>query len=56
MKRVCRRKSWYVNEEVARGTARRMLLKRGVFLRAYECPHCSRWHLTSQIEGKKKRV
>lgn len=49
LRRMCFDKVQYNDEALARGVAAKARVKRGVRLRAYECPVCFSWHLTSKV-------
>jgi len=46
--RMCGRKARYVSETMARSMAARWMALGAPKLRAYECPLCGGWHLTSK--------
>lgn len=47
--RQCLSKRPYLTQADARRVAERAMKKRGVPLRAYECPNCRWWHLTKRL-------
>lgn len=49
MKDVCKRKRSYRDRQEAYSAARIVRRRSGKPLRAYHCPHCEKWHLTSEV-------
>lgn len=45
---MCLRKKSYKTLEIAQAVANQVLKTRGTKLRAYYCPFCNRYHLTSK--------
>jgi hypothetical protein len=45
----CLRKRVYVSQGIALQTASNILKDKGTPMRAYHCPKCFKWHLTSKV-------
>lgn len=51
---MCRKRAYSKREAREMRNLREKDVGKGS-LRVYECPNCSRWHLTSKNPGKEKR-
>lgn len=53
---VCRHKRKYGSKEAAEVDAQRIEKESGEFSKAYHCPHCNQYHVTSKRERKNKKT
>jgi len=49
--KMCLRKTVFWSETIAKLKAKK-ITKSGHPMRAYQCPNCNQWHLTSQVETR----
>ena len=48
--KMCINKKRYASEKQAMNVAAKVKADRNIELRAYPCPYCGKWHLTSKVD------
>jgi hypothetical protein len=46
---MCLSKRVYWSESMAKHVAEKCKQKRGIQLKAYQCPNCGQWHLSKRL-------